>query len=246
MVRERITWPVAMDNDFNTWRAYQNRYWPHKFLIDQSGEARFHHIGEGAYLETELWIRALLEEAGNDVSGIPVGGVVVEEGEAPPSGERKTREIYAGSAWRGGDYLGNPERSSGETPVHFSDPGDYEDGKFYLNGLWSIDSESVTHGRATSDFNDYLVINYSARSVNVVVRPRGGDPFQVIVTLDGKPVPAEHQGKDVIKDGEGNTVLTIDEPRMYNVIQSPQQRRGELRLSANSPDFSLFTYTFSR
>ena len=246
MVRERITWPVAMDNDFNTWRAYKNRFWPHKFLIDQNGEARYHHIGEGAYLDTELWVRALLEEAGNDISGIPVGGVITEEGDAPPSGESKTRELFAGRAWRSGDYLGNSESVSGEVPIHFNDPGDYEDGKFYLHGLWSIDSESVTHGRSTNNYGDYVAINYSARSVNVVVRPTGGDPFPVIVTLDGKPVPQEHRGKDVSEDERGNTVVNVDGPRMYNVLQSPMQRRGEIRLSANSPDFSLFTFTFSR
>ena len=246
MVRERITWPVAMDNDFNTWRAYKNRYWPHKFLIDQNGEARYHHIGEGAYLDTELWVRALLEEAGNDISGIPVGGVITEEGDAPPSGESKTRELFAGRAWRSGDYLGNSESVSGGVPIQFNDTRDYEDGKFYLHGLWSIDSESVTHGRSTNNYEDYVAINYSARSVNVVVRPTGGDPFPVIVTLDGKPVPQEHRGKDVSEDERGNTVVNIDGPRMYNVLQSPMQRRGEIRLSANSPDFSLFTFTFSR
>ncbi len=246
MVRERITWPVAMDNDFNTWRAYKNRYWPHKFLIDQNGEARYHHIGEGAYLDTELWVRALLEEAGNDISGIPVGGVITEEGDAPPSGESKTRELFAGRAWRSGDYLGNSESVSGGVPIQFNDPRDYEDGKFYLHGLWSIDSESVTHGRSTNNYEDYVAINYSARSVNVVVRPTGGDPFSVIVTLDGKPVPQEHRGKDVSEDERGNTVVNVDGPRMYNVLQSPMQRRGEIRLSANSPDFSLFTFTFSR
>lgn len=72
--RERVTWPVAMDNDFSTWRAYENRWWPHKFLIDQDGLIRYDHIGEGAYQETELHIRNLLVEAGYDVAGIPVGG----------------------------------------------------------------------------------------------------------------------------------------------------------------------------
>lgn len=70
-----VTWPVAMDNDFKTWRAYQNRYWPRKYLIDRAGTIRFDHIGEGAYLETELHIRNLLVEAGADVSDIAVGGV---------------------------------------------------------------------------------------------------------------------------------------------------------------------------
>ena len=73
--RLEVTWPVAMDNDFRTWRAYNNRYWPRKYVIDQDGIIRFDHIGEGAYLETELHIRNLLEEAGAGVSDIPVGGV---------------------------------------------------------------------------------------------------------------------------------------------------------------------------
>ncbi len=72
--RLEVHWPVAMDNDFRTWRAYNNRYWPRKYLIDQDGIIRFDHIGEGAYVETELHIRNLLAEAGVDVSDIPVGG----------------------------------------------------------------------------------------------------------------------------------------------------------------------------
>lgn len=71
--RLNVTWPVAMDNDFQTWRAYNNRYWPHKFLIDQQGIIRYHHIGEGAYRETELHIRNLLAETGAELSAIPIG-----------------------------------------------------------------------------------------------------------------------------------------------------------------------------
>ena len=66
---------MAMDNDFRTWRAYNNRYWPRKYLIDQDGIIRFNHIGEGAYLETELHIRNLLVESGAHVSDIDVGGI---------------------------------------------------------------------------------------------------------------------------------------------------------------------------
>jgi len=68
VARERVTWPVAMDNNFETWRAYRNRFWPHKFLLDKSGVVRYDHIGEGAYLETESKIRELLAETSADVS----------------------------------------------------------------------------------------------------------------------------------------------------------------------------------
>ena len=63
-----IAWPVAQDNDFETWTAYNNRYWPAKYLIDQDGVIRYDHFGEGHYAETEREIRKLLEEAGADLS----------------------------------------------------------------------------------------------------------------------------------------------------------------------------------
>ena len=65
-----VVWPVAQDNDFGTWRSYNNRFWPAKYLIDADGVVRYTHFGEGAYDETEHHIRALLEEAGKDVSDI--------------------------------------------------------------------------------------------------------------------------------------------------------------------------------
>ena len=71
MARGRVLWLVAMGNDFETWRAYFNRYWPNKFLKDKDGEIRYNHIGEGAYSEIELHIRGYLEEAGYDVSESP-------------------------------------------------------------------------------------------------------------------------------------------------------------------------------
>ena len=76
IVRLGVSWPVATDNQFRTWRSYENRWWPHKFLIDQDGQIRYHHIGEGAYEETELHIRNLLEEANSDVSDIPLAGML--------------------------------------------------------------------------------------------------------------------------------------------------------------------------
>ncbi len=64
MVRLNVTWPVAMDNDWGTWRAYNNRYWPRKYLVDQQGRIRYDVIGEGSYAEMEHRIRELLTAAG--------------------------------------------------------------------------------------------------------------------------------------------------------------------------------------
>jgi len=57
-----IEYPVVQDNDFRIWNAYNNQYWPSKYLIDKNGVIRYTHIGEGAYEETEDWIVRLLEE----------------------------------------------------------------------------------------------------------------------------------------------------------------------------------------
>lgn len=58
--QHKITYPVAIDNDFQTWKAYKNEYWPHLFLADRQGNRRYDHIGEGAYPETEQMINQLL------------------------------------------------------------------------------------------------------------------------------------------------------------------------------------------
>jgi len=58
-----IQYPVAQDNNGDTWRAYNNRYWPTLYLIDKRGRIRYVHIGEGSYAETESAIQALLAES---------------------------------------------------------------------------------------------------------------------------------------------------------------------------------------
>ena len=239
VARERVTWPVAMDNDYATWRAYQNRWWPHKFLIDQNGTVRYDHIGEGAYEETERKIQELLIEAGFDVSTIPLGGVTVDE---EPG--FTTRELYAGLAWSSGGYLGNTASSSDGAVLAFSDPGQHEDGRIYLHGVWDLDSESARHARMTQDFQDYVAIRYRAASVHVVLRPEGSEPFVVVVTLDDQPVPSSARGDDVRVDAEGNTYFQVDSPRLYNVIRSPEADTHELELRVNATDFVLYTFTF--
>lgn len=65
-----LGWLIVQDNDYSTWRGFNNRYWPAKYMLDPTGSLRFRHFGEGAYAETEHAIRLLLSESGRDVSGI--------------------------------------------------------------------------------------------------------------------------------------------------------------------------------
>ena len=240
IIRERVTWPVAMDNDFATWRAYRNRWWPNKFLIDQDGVVRYNHIGEGAYEETEHQIRALLTEAGYDVSDISVG--VVEE-EAIPQ-VPITREIFTGRGWAFGSYLGNEEVLWLGDLTRFTDSGEYAAGQYFLQGNWTADRESIRHGRTTEDLEDYVAVEYQAASVNGVMRPAGVEPFVVDVTLDGDPVLEKMRGDDIQVDEAGRTFILVDRVRLYNIIRSGEIGRHVLKLASDSKDFVLYTFTF--
>ena len=94
-----IAWPVALDNNFVTWRSYSNRFWPAKYLIDKDGVVRYTHFGEGQYAETERKIRELLEETGVDLSGDGLGmprDQIVDPGFLLTRNAKITRELYAG------------------------------------------------------------------------------------------------------------------------------------------------------
>ena len=240
LTREQVVWPVAMDNDFGTWRAYRNRWWPNKFLIDQDGIVRYNHIGEGAYEETEHQIRALLTEAGYDVSDIPVADVTVRG----TPGIAITREIFTGRAWALGLYLGNAEELWLGDLASFTDSGEYAAGKFYLQGHWTADQESIRHGRTTEGLEDYVAIEYQAASVNGVMQPGGAESFAVDVTIDGEPIPEDMRGDDTQVDDEGRTFVLVDEIRLYSIIRSVEVGRHVLKLASNSNDFVFYTFTF--
>ncbi|MEI6328336.1 MAG: thioredoxin family protein [Pseudanabaena sp. ELA645] len=60
MQKHGILYPVPIDNEFKTWKAYKNEYWPHLYLADRQGNLQYDHIGEGAYAKTEQTIQKLL------------------------------------------------------------------------------------------------------------------------------------------------------------------------------------------
>lgn len=235
-----VTWPVALDNDHATWRAYGNRFWPHKYLADSQGRLRYDHIGEGGYLEMELQIRKLLTEAGHAVTDIPVGSP-----ESAAAMRSITREIYAGRSWRFGGYLGNrPTETDGDADL-YRDLGDHEDGAFYLHGRWAEVQESIRLAGPAQDGPGYVALRFHARSANAVVQPRGNTPVTVEVLLDGAPLPHETAGTDTVYDAAGRSLVTVDAPRMYNLARGLEGRSYELKLVPASTDFLLYTFTFS-
>ncbi len=246
-----LLYPIAQDNDFETWRAYSNRYWPAKYLIDHNGVVRYTHFGEGAYDETEHWIRDVLGETGVDLSGIEANA---DPGPSPdPKAftsnhkERITREIYAGYQRNSspmGLYISNTEYYKGsERVVTYSDMEPHQNQFMYLQGPWFNGLEELRHARETQNNEDHIALKFFASSVNAVIDSANGDSFQVDVTMDGRALLPEEAGADLIL-ADGRSFLEVDEGRMYMVVELSEFGGHELRLSSNSDKFEFFAFTF--
>ena len=248
--RHGIRYRVAQDNDFETWRAFGNRFWPAKYLIDSNGAIVYQHFGEGSYLETEAAIREALEAAGADLSGIQVGGV--EEPTVDPQARGQTRELYGGyqrAYTSQGLYAAQETYYLGaDRTEHYEDinASTAERGhqQWYLQGLWRNEREAIVHARVTEDLEDYIALRVVARSVNVVLTPRGEEPYIVFIELDGRPLRATELGEDAMLDEQGRSVILVDEPRIYAIVELPEYGDHELKLRSNSDDFAIFAFTF--
>ncbi|MCH8088368.1 MAG: redoxin domain-containing protein [Chloroflexi bacterium] len=248
-----LKWRMAQDNDMKTWRAYNNRFWPAKYLIDATGVIRYRHFGEGAYEETERQIRELLEEIGVDLSDITVSteqGPGVDPGASTTDRSLSTtRELYAGiqrNISATVPYYGNNQfyYVPAMTPAFYEDPGDHANHFLYLHGAWINGMESIMHAQETENLDDYIALKIFATSVNVVIASEDAEPYDVVITLDGLPVEMEAWGADLRLNGEGMTVIRVDEPRMYGLLELPAFGGHELKLSSNSQDFNVFAFTF--
>ena len=246
-----LEYPVAQDNDFRTWRAYSNRAWPAKYLVDKDGVIRYKHFGEGAYRETERQIRQLLQAAGADLSRIRISDAAEPRPDrasrARNLGDRLTRELYGGyrrNNTRSGIYFAQEEYYDGpDRVVDYVDPGDYKNHHIYLQGPWINGQEELRHARVTEGYEDYIAIRFSATSVNVVIDPGDSGPFEVQVTMDGRPLQAEEAGIDGVL-ADGRSFLRVDEGRMYQLVALPEYESHDLRLSSQSDNFSMFAFTF--
>ena len=251
-----LEWAMAQDNDFITWRRYNNRFWPAKYLIDKNGVVRYTHWGEGGYAETEEMIRELLAEA--DPSFLENGltlpqDQILDHGFLIARGAEVTRELYAGYK-RGeadlvfgrGGYVQQPQYYYNKNEVsQFNITEEQEPHKINFQGAWKIGPESSTHGRKTDAFEDYLVLIYSATSENAVVTSDSGKPYKVRVTVGDEYLTEKNKGSDIIIGDDGESYLWAMAPTLYNVIENESYvRRENLKMSSNSPDFELFAFTF--
>jgi thiol-disulfide isomerase/thioredoxin len=223
--RNGLRYPVAQDNDYGTWNAYGNQYWPAKYLIDARGNVRYTHFGEGDYGETENAIRSLLEEGRRG----PLGAHAQANAETPSAGI-ETPETYLGSE-RSQAVL--PHRVTDGTRTYHAYRGRLPLNHLSLAGSWKVTPQAATAVRSAS-----LELAFGARRVFLVLSSSGDRERRVRVLLDGRPIGAGEAGADV-----ESGVLRVQRQRLYTLVDLPrvERRRLELRLE---PGVSGYAFTF--
>ena len=220
-----IRYPVAQDNNYGTWNAYANEYWPADYLIDASGQVRYTSFGEGDYGKTEAAIRALLTAAGHATPATMAQprNVVVPSDAATP-------ETYLGTARAQGWIDGEPQ---GGTHTYLPPTGSLPVNDFALGGTWNIGAQPAT---AVADAS--IDTEFVAKNVYLVLSSAGGTPRQIQVYLDGRPIPAADAGADV-----HGGIATVTGQRLYTLVTLPSDQTHRLTLRL-TPGITGYAFTF--
>ena len=224
--RYGIPYPVALDNDYKTWNAYNNQYWPAEYLIDATGTIRRTEFGEGSYGETEQAIRTLLSNTGKKITGAPS-----DLPDVTPQ-TQLTPETYFGSNRAQFGYpMSNYSNGALTIPVQKSVPLDH----FALGGKWLIQPDFVQ-----ASIGSTITEHFGASKVYLILKPGAGAISRVAVTYNGKPLVGPLAGSDVV-----NGYITIDSDRLYNIFDSGKVvSDGTLRFTFLNQGASAFTFTF--
>ena len=231
-----VWYPIALDSDYEVWRAFSNRYWPAIYIVDAEGRIRHHQFGEGGYDECERGVQQLLHEAG--VEGAPDDLVSLRpegfEAQADWTNLRSP-ETYLGYS-QGQNLSARGDAQIGVAST-FEAPDTLMLNHWALSGEWTIESgKSMLNGE-----EGRVAFRFHARDVHLVMSPpaRGASvPFRVF--LDGEPPGASH-GLDVNEEGHG----TLDQQRLYQLIRQPgsiADRTFEILFLAEGAEAYVFTF----
>jgi cytochrome c biogenesis protein CcdA/thiol-disulfide isomerase/thioredoxin len=231
----RIDYPVAIDNDYAIWRAFQNQYWPAHYFIGADGVIRHHHFGEGNYDESERVIQQLLAEAGR--KNVSTGIVAVNATGAEAASDMRdvaSRETYVGYA-RAENFV-SPGGAVQNAP-HVYAPGAPRLNEWGLDGNWTIDGE---HARLNAAGGG-IAYRFHARDLHLVLGPATADnPVRFQVTIDGMK-PGESHGADIDADGRG--VVTAQ--RLYQLIRQAGPVGDHLfEIHFLDPGVDAYAFTF--
>jgi thiol-disulfide isomerase/thioredoxin len=232
----RVGYPVAIDNDYAVWRAFDNHYWPALYFADAQGQIRHHHFGEGEYQRSEMVIQRLLAAAGSggfdrepvapDAPGI----------EAPADwASLRTPENYTGYGRT--ENFASPGGLVPDRPHVYTAPARLRLNQWALSGEWTAGAQATTAGAADAG----IAYRFHARDLNVVMGPATpGASVRYQVLLDGQP-PGSAHGGDI--DDRGHGVVT--EQRLHQLIRQPGPVTERIvEITCQDSGVQTFAFTF--
>jgi cytochrome c biogenesis protein CcdA/thiol-disulfide isomerase/thioredoxin len=231
----KITYPVAIDNDYAIWRAFGNQYWPAHYFIDAEGRIRHHHFGEGDYDGSERVIQQLLAEAGKTQMSaglVAVSATGVQA--ASDTGDVQSPETYIGQE-RAENFI-SPGGAVPDVRHVYSVPPPRLN-EWGLSGDWTIGKENAVLNGADGS----IVYRFHARDLHLVLGPApGGGPVRFRVTIDGAAPGASH-GADTDADGQG----VVAGQRLYQLIrQSGPVTDHTFEIKFLEPGVQAYAFTF--
>ena len=231
-----IKYPVVQDNDKGTWKAYENRYWPHKYLIDDEGYIRYDHIGEGGYADTEKVIQSLLSERAAHMGSnatIDKSISLPQNAQSVSFAQIYTPELYFGYQYAR-DPLGNSEGFKPDQIVKYSIPNGsaINANRIYLEGDWKNNPDNME----LQGQNGRIILSYSAKSINIVAG--GGGVLNV--SEDNAALAASSRGQDVSDNG----AVEINGQKLYNLAMHEEYSQHQIVVDVNGEGFEIYTFTF--
>jgi hypothetical protein len=232
----RIDYPMAVDNDYSIWRAFDNQYWPALYFLDARGRVRHRQFGEGEYQTSERTIQRLLREAG--VSDVGEGIVSIDGdgfGAAADWANLRSPESYVGYARM--ENFASPDAAKFDHARTYRAPARLALNQWSLGGDWTIGRQATVLNAAPGR----IVYRFHARDVHLVMGPsRPGESIRFRVSVDGQPPGAAH-GLHVDENGNGTTT----EHRLFQLIRQPRPIvERQFAIEFLDPGVEAFSFTF--
>ncbi len=231
----RVSYPVAIDNDYAVWRAFRNHYWPALYFADAQGRIRHHHFGEGEYQQSEMVIQQLLAEAGSGRTGqglVPVDARGIEA--AADWANLESSENYTG--YERTENFASPGGVVPGKPHSYEVPERLQLNHWALSGDWTVGEQAATLNTA----GGRIAYRFHARDLHLVMGPAAGTSMRFRVLLDGKPPGAAH-GADVDGEGYGKS----SQQRLHQLIREPGAITDRtFEITFPDPGAQAYAFTF--
>ena len=229
VTRREIDYPVAVDNDYGVWSAFDNHYWPALYFVDREGVIRDQHFGEGRYEQSERVLQKLL---GVERELVPVVGVG-DEAEADWD-HLQTPETYVG--YGRGERFASPGGPAPDEARAYELPERLGLNHWALVGEWTIGSENVVLDQPGGS----IAFRFHARDAHLVLSAGVPEPIPFRVRLDGE-APGSAHGVDVDEDGNG----MLRDGRLYQLVREDGDiRERTLEITFLEPGAEAYSFTF--